>query len=253
MFPRYGGTYIEPFLGSGAVFFHFLPASAILSDCNEALIEAYSVVRDKPEALHKSLLKMHALHNPRFYYEVRATKPSTELARAARFIYLNRTCWNGLYRVNRKGEFNVPVGTKGTVGFPPNALSELSRILKDAELVNVDFEVTIDRSKKGDFIFVDPPYTVSHNNNGFIKYNDVLFMWEDQIRLANAVHRASKRGVFVFVSNANHKELVKLYTAFAMHHTIERSSILSGENKGRRRTEEAAFLNYNPPAKSAEE
>lgn len=246
LFPEFSGTYIEPFLGSGAVFFHLQPASAVLSDKNKALIEAYRVLRGSPHALNTRLRELQALHSPDFYYQMRTEAPSTKIGRAARFIYLNRTCWNGLYRVNRKGEFNVPIGTKTLVEFPEGILADLSNSLKNVELVDCDFEATINRAKKGDFVFVDPPYTVSHNNNGFLKYNDVLFSWEDQIRLAKAVERASNKGAYVLVSNANHKTLADLYSGFAVPHTLARASTLSGKSAGRRKTEEAVFLNYRP-------
>ena len=250
LLPSFTGKYIEPFLGSGAVFFHLEPEVALLSDKNEELIATYRVVRDTPYALDRRLSELQELHSAKFYYKMRSDTPSTKIGRAARFIYLNRTCWNGLYRVNMKGQFNVPVGTKTAVEFPENALAGLSKSLKRVELVESDFETSIDRAEKGDFIFVDPPYTVSHNNNGFIKYNDVLFSWKDQIRLAKAVQRASDRGAFVFVSNANHDKLIKLYADFAFHYTLGRASILSGKTEGRRSTEEAAFLNYSPASTS---
>lgn len=246
LFPDFSGTYYEPFLGSGAVFFHLQPSLAVLSDKNEALIETYTVVRDYPHALDRRLSEFHRLHSAEFYYQVRSVVPSGKIDRAVRFIYLNRTCWNGLYRVNRRGLFNVPVGTKTQVEFPAGRLAELSAILKSVELVDCDFEITLGRAKKGDFVFVDPPYTVSHNNNGFIKYNDVLFSWEDQIRLAKSVRRAVEAGAYILVSNASHHALVDLYGDFMQSFTLERASILSATAKGRRWTEEAVFLNYAP-------
>lgn len=248
IFPAFPGKYVEPFLGSGAVFFHLQPKAALLSDRNRELIEAYRVVRRTPGILHNRLAQMHDWHCKKFYYQTRRKEPSSRIERAARFVYLNRTCWNGLYRVNRRGQFNVPIGTKTTVAFPPRALLKISKTLKSAELAECDFEITIDRVGAGDFLFVDPPYTVSHNNNGFVKYNNVLFSWEDQIRLAKSVERASARGAFVFVSNAHHDALVALYCGFADHYTLRRSSILSGNSSGRREIEEAVFVNYLPGA-----
>ncbi len=244
LFPKFSGTYFEPFLGSGAVFFHLQPEKAVLSDKNKALIDTYSVVRDFPHALHSRLAKFQQLHSTRFYYETRSSIPSGKIDQAARFIYLNRTCFNGLYRENRKGEFNVPMGTKTQVQFPEGTLADLSKQLKNADLVPRDFEDTLNKVRQGDFVFVDPPYTVSHNNNGFIKYNDVLFSWEDQKRLADAVRRASKAGAYVLVSNANHNALVELYSGFMTRYALARASILSGKPTGRRGTEEAVFLNY---------
>jgi DNA adenine methylase len=245
MFPLFTGRYIEPFLGSGAVYFYLRPAEALLSDKNGHLIETYKVVKAYPNALDRRLSELHALHSTEFYYHLRAKIPTQRIERAARFIYLNRVCWNGLYRVNMKGEFNVPIGSKTCVAFPKNAFAEFSAVLKNADLTEMDFEAVINVAKKDDFVFVDPPYTVSHNNNGFIKYNDVLFSWKDQIRLAKAVARASNRGALVFVSNANHDEILKLYRDFTTHYPLARASNLSGKLEGRRGTSEAAFVNYN--------
>jgi DNA adenine methylase len=117
LFPRTFGRYIEPFVGSGAVFFHLQPKSATLADKNAALIEAYETVRDDTSSVEALLQEYQTLHCSGFYYDVRRSAPATSIERTARFIYLNRVCWNGLYRVNLKGEFNVPLGTKRQVAF----------------------------------------------------------------------------------------------------------------------------------------
>jgi DNA adenine methylase len=244
LFPAYDGTYFEPFLGSASVFFHLNPRRASLSDSNHELVATYRAVRDCPHAIEKRLAELQKLHSKKFYYRMRASSPCTRVERAAKFIYLNRTCWNGLYRVNRKGIFNVPIGTKNAVEYPPGALIAASHALANTDIDTADFEGSIDKAKEGDFLFVDPPYTVSHNNNGFIKYNDVLFSWEDQVRLAKAVQRAVRRGALVLVSNANHDKLIELYKPFMAHRTLGRASVLSGKAVFRRRTEEAVFLNY---------
>ncbi len=145
--------------------------------------------------------------------------------------------------MNLKGRFNVPLGLKTEVRFEQGFLEGLSEHLQNVTLVAGDFESLIDDAKKGDFLFVDPPYTVTHNNNGFIKYNNVLFSWDDQMRLAVAVKRARKRGVLVLVSNANHPEVADLYDGFRKA-ILKRTSILSGDPSYRKRTSEAAFLNY---------
>lgn len=245
LFPDFAGRYIEPFLGSGAVFFFLQPNRAILSDRNEHLIEAFQVVKEFPNALHDRLEEFQALHCDEFYYDMRAEVPSSPIDRAARFIYLNRTCFNGLYRVNKKGEFNVPKGTKAIVRFEDNFLIRASQSLRAAELRVADFEETVDAATQGDFLFVDPPYTVSHNNNGFIKYNDVLFSWADQKRLAEAVRKATQRGVLVFVSNANHKDVIDLYKGFLAVHVLTRHSVLAGETGARKLTSEVGMVNFN--------
>jgi DNA adenine methylase len=110
--------YFEPFLGSGAVFFELEPGNAILSDANDELIATYRAVRDYPGEIFHQLKALHTRHDSALYYEQRSFQPTDEISAAVRFIYLNRTCWNGLYRVNRRNEFNVPIGTKDTVIFP---------------------------------------------------------------------------------------------------------------------------------------
>jgi DNA adenine methylase len=246
LFPRRFNRYFEPFLGSGAVFFHLKPVRAVLSDANEELVSTYFIVRDEPAKLDRRLQQYQKLHRAEFYYSVRAKCPTRPLERAARFIYLNRVCFNGLYRVNLRGEFNVPLGSKTEVRFPPHYLNRVSALLRSARILKSDFEAVIEDARGGDFLFVDPPYTVAHNNNGFIKYNQVLFSWDDQVRLASAVRRASERGVFIFVANADHRAVIDLYPSF--HYCrLNRASILSGKTEARRITSEAAFLNYDPP------
>src|SRR5690606_33757078 len=113
-------------------------------------------------------------------------------------------CWNGLYRVNREGIFNVPIGTKTNVLMESDDFLRVSEILKRAELRSCDFEDTLNRCGHGDFVFVDPPYTVKHNNNGFVKYNEEIFSWQDQLRLSAVVRRAAERGAAIVVTNADH-------------------------------------------------
>jgi len=227
------GRYIEPFLGGGSIFFHIEPETAILSDINEDLINAYQVVRDNWKQLYSVLKRYHRLHNESFYYQIRASRPRVALQKAARFIYLNRTCWNGLYRVNKKGEFNVPIGTKSTVIFEDDDFEQLSIALQSATIRSCDFEITINGAEAGDFIFVDPPYTVKHNLNGFVKYNETIFSWQDQVRLKNAVTRAIDRGAQVLVTNAHHKSIEELYKGFGTMHLLNRASVIAGSPEAR--------------------
>jgi len=245
LFPTFHGRYIEPFLGGAAVFFYLRPRGAWLSDKNGELVTTYRVVRDNAERINRQMNEYHQQHSSDFYYEIRDLKPTSDFDRACRFLYLNRVCFNGLYRVNKRGEFNVPIGSKSEVKFPRGYLKRVSAALRGTSLTENDFEVAIDRAGRGDFVYLDPPYTVSHNNNGFIKYNDELFSWDDQIRLSRAAQRASRRGALVFVSNADHDALKELYPRFRLH-TLTRASVLSGEASARRQTSEAAFLNYAP-------
>jgi DNA adenine methylase len=227
--PLVFGRYIEPFVGSGAVFFYLKPQRAILAYKKPELVNAYKVFRLKHERIHRLLFIYQTRHTSEFYYRWRRRQSSNPIHRAARFLYLNRVCWNGLYRVNLKGEFNVPIGTKTAVAFAKKYLFEVSRQLKKAVIREADFEQIIGEAGAGDFVYVDPPYTVMHNNNNFLKYNDVLFSWKDQIRLARSVRRASKRGALVLVSNANHESIRELYKGFGISETLGRASVLAGD------------------------
>lgn len=238
--------YIEPFLGGGAVFFRIAPRDCILADTNKELINAYRCIKDDWLAIEARLKCFQVRHSETFYYMIRDASPVAPLERAARFIYLNRTCFNGMYRVNRDGKFNVPIGTKVNVSFPSGYLGKVAKQLRQAQLHEFDFEKTLDLAREGDFAFIDPPYTVMHNDNGFIKYNAKLFSWGDQLRLANAVKRAAARGVSVLVSNADHSDIRKLYKGFGEHFQITRESVLSGVPKGRRTTTELLVRAYAP-------
>lgn len=237
---RINGRYIEPFLGSGAVFFHLHPQTAVLSDVNRDLIETYDAIRLNRSVVVENLWDHHLQHqqSPERYYAVRANIPETADGRAARFIYLNRTCFNGIYRVNMDGKFNVPKGNKTKVIMPHDNWRGWSTALQCAELLNSDFQPLIDQAEKGDFLFVDPPYTVHHNLNGFIKYNEVLFSWDDQIRLAESLDLARKRGARILMTNANHASVRALYGRGFKKSVVSRFSSMSARLEGRSSFEE---------------
>jgi DNA adenine methylase len=225
--------YIEPFLGSGAVFFYLQPSRAILSDSNQVLIETYQAIKDDWLKVKKELTKHHNKHSKEYYYTIRDSKLRSPYRRAAQFIYLNRTCWNGLYRVNKNGWFNVPIGTKSDVILDTDNFQTIADVLLSAELVCRDFEEVVNRADAGDLLFVDPPYTVRHDNNGFIKYNEQLFSWDDQLRLRDAVLRAKERGARVILTNANHASLREIYSKHFTLETLQRYSVLSGKSEYR--------------------
>lgn len=237
LLPQYSGSYVEPFLGSGALFFSVRPKTSVLSDINQELLNLYEVIRDHPRELANKLIAHQKKHGVEYYYEVRRTQPRTPVNKAARTLYLNRTCWNGLYRVNLHGQFNVPKGTKDTVVLDTDNFEALASLLKSATLKCQDFEITLDGAKNGDFAFIDPPYTVAHNRNGFVKYNQKLFSWEDQVRLRDAVKRAALRGVKVLVTNAAHHSVESLYQEFDQI-IVERSGVISGDASKRGRYQE---------------
>lgn len=244
--PEYTGRYIEPFLGSGAVFFALRPQYALLTDLNAELIVTYRAVRNAPRAVYQRLCEFHDRHSKELYYKVRSRKPANPIELAAWFIYLNRTCWNGVYRVNLRNEFNVPIGTKTDVVLNTDNFEEIANILAEADIYQCDFEETLNRAEKDDFVFVDPPYTVKHNFNGFVKYNDRIFSWHDQVRLRDAVKRASERGAKVMVLNANHESVREIYSDVGAQVRLARASVLAGNATHRARVEELMICSWLP-------
>jgi DNA adenine methylase len=242
--PAHGSRYFEPFLGGGAVFFSVGPERASLSDINSELIETYEVVRDSVEALIEALSSI--AYSKEMYYKVRTSRPRSAIGRAARFIYLNKTCFNGLFRVNMKGEFNVPFGQHG-----PNLeicnrsqLRAASAMLARSVLISEDFEAAVSQARSGDVVYFDPPYIVSHNNNGFVEYNAKVFSWADQRRLARISCDLVDRGVVVVVSNADHQAIHELYCRSghleARH--LHRWSTIAGKANKRIKTTELVLV-----------
>ncbi len=224
--PNVFNCYFEPFVGSGAVYFFLNPSRAVLADINRNVIETFVAVKLDPLGVEE-LLERHAdLHCADYYYSMRSCVPRSIVGRAARMIYLNRTCFNGVYRLNRAGVFNVPKGARDDVVFEDDDFIRASEVLERTELCCSDFEMVIDDSRRFDFVFADPPYTILHNVNGFVKYNERLFSWNDQIRLANCLERALHRGVKILCTNADHASVRELYATRGF--LLERITRFSG-------------------------
>lgn len=237
-------TYFEPFLGGGAAFFFLEPPIAVLSDANEELIDTYVAVRDGIDSVIDCLMELP--YTKEDYYIIRSSRPLSAAARAARFIYLNKTCFNGLYRVNLSGEFNVPFGRHG-----PNVeicneaqLRAASRALRSASLRTGDFAEILTQARPGDVVYFDPPYTTTHGNNGFIEYNAKVFSWEDQRRLAMVAESLVEGGVNVAVSNADHPSIIDCYTQSGRLRLerLERWSTIASRAPKRLRTTELVFV-----------
>jgi DNA adenine methylase len=235
LLPTDFGRYIEPFLGSGALFFALQPREAILSDLNADLIDTFTAIKKNWNAVVSALRGYQRLHSSAFYYRIRSSQPRSEVTRAARFIYLNRTCWNGLYRVNTRGQFNVPLGTKDSVLLDTDDFCRASGLLKHASLISADFESVISRARRGDLIFADPPYVTAHSQNGFLKYNEKLFSWDDQVRLMECLWKAKKNGVLILATNADTPSIRRLYNKSFSVRAVTRSSIIAASS-GRRGT-----------------
>jgi len=215
------------------MFFALRPKKAILSDLNPELVDAYRAIKRDWQSFDDQLRRHHDRHSSQYYYRMRSARPSDPIERAARFVYLNRTCWNGLYRVNQRGDFNVPLGSKVSVCLPGDDFESVHRRLRPVRLFSSDFEMVIEMAQSGDFIFVDPPYTTLHSSNGFIKYNEKLFAWSDQVRLHNCLLRAKQRGAFVVATNADHSSVRSLYSGTFRVQSLRRVSVIASDSQYR--------------------
>ena len=214
----------------------------MLSDINDDLINVYLQVRDKYLEVIDGLRSLRVTKKQ--YYELRRAVSSCPIERAVRFLYLNRTAFAGMYRLNRAGKFNVPYGGGARTPEPlwrSGLLERASVALQGVVLKTCDFEVAIDGAGKSDLVYCDPTYTVAHENNGFVRYNERNFSWEDQIRLASACTRAADRGATVVVSNAWHSSIRQLYPD-ARAEKVQRKSLVSRAVEARRVVHEYLFL-----------
>lgn len=240
-FPTSMRTYYEPFLGSGAMFFAVRPRRAMLSDSNSELINAFEMVRDKVEAIIDRLDNLE--QDADTFYRLRATVPEDSLDRAVRFVFLNRTAFNGLWRVNRDGEFNVPYGKRQLRDLvKADTLRAASNSLSQSQLKHCDFALAVKKAGDGDLVYLDPPYTVKHELNGFRRYNESLFSWGDQERLSDIAKAVAARGAKVIVSNASHPSVASLYKGSFREITLERSSRLAADPIARSHVRESLFV-----------
>lgn len=233
-FPARFNHYFEPFAGSAAIFFYLRPHRATLSDSNGRLIEVYRVVRDHVEELIVGL--QGHLNEPDYYYAVRAqdVEQLSAIERAARFIYLNKTCYNGLYRVNKKGRFNVPFGRYTKPKICDEArLRAVSALLQKTNLRVEDFEASVQTAAAGDFIYFDPPYAPLSKTSSFTAYERNGFGEQEQRRLARVVQRLTRLGVSVMLSNSSAPLTYALYDTpdYRLIPVQARRSINSQANK----------------------
>ena len=237
--PSTFGKYYEPFCGGAALFFSLEPDGATISDANNDLINCYKNVALFPHQLIKVLKGMK--NSEESYYATREWIPGNDLERAAKFLYLSKLSFNGIYRVNLKGEFNVPYGYKTHLEVCDDiSILKSSSLLLKNQIDTFDFSKVIEYAKNGDLIYFDPPYTVAHKNNGFIKYNDKIFSWEDQKRLSLVARKLQEIGCYVLISNADHSSIRELYPTFD-EEIILRSSVISANKENRKNVTESLF------------
>lgn len=244
-FPQQFEHYYEPFLGGGAVFFYLLPSRSILTDINPALVNVYCCVKESVEAVIDKLLEHEIRHCADYYYHVRAHPGTDPIERAARLLYLNKTCYNGLYRENSKGQFNVPLGRyKNPRVCDPNLLRATSAALQTAQIEAAPFDAVLTHAtSKQDFVYFDPPYYPISATSSFTAYNRHVFGEEQQIRLRDTVVELAQRGVKVMLSNSDCPFVRDLYRDFQIQ-TITAARAINSKAERRGKITEVLVTNY---------
>jgi DNA adenine methylase len=260
--------YFEPMIGAGAVYFHikenYNPKKCIISDINFDLINTYKVIKnDVNQLIDKvSTIKdvfFNSDNQLDFYYkrrnefnELKKDKKNNLIHQASLFLFLNKTCYNGLYRVNKKDEFNVPFGQyKNPTIYDEDNLRRISKLLKNTIILNQDFEKTIENAEKEDFIYFDPPYAPISNTSDFTSYTKMDFGIDEQKRLAKVVNNLAKKGCYVMESNSSSKEIKIIFEEYKNLniYTIEAPRYINCKSEGRKPIEESVIINYEPKVK----
>lgn len=248
--PNRFNRYFEPFIGGGAVFLHLQPNRATINDANSELINVYHVIRNNPDELISDL-KEHKKESD-YFYALRALDRSPSFAnlspikRASRFIYLNKTCYNGLYRVNNAGEFNTPYGRYKN----PNIVNEpiiraVSAYLNKADvaILNIDYEAALGDAGRNDFVYLDPPYHPVSETANFTGYVQGGWREDDQVRLREVCNDLNKRGVKFLLSNSSTPLIKELYASYHIH-TVRATRAINSVAQGRGQVEEYLICNY---------
>lgn len=252
--PQKFNRYFEPFIGGGALLFRIQPKVFYINDSNEDLMCVYKCLEDKElfEQLKEELIKHETNHSEEYYYQVREMdtledyKDLPIYVRAGRLIYLNKTCFNGLYRVNSKGYFNVPSGKKKTVNcFDKTTFDNLYSFFnsRQAIITSIDFELAVKNAKAGDFVYFDPPYDTWEEKNSFTSYDKNAFGKAEQVRLAKVFKELSKKGVYVMLSNHNTKFINELFEGFHIT-VVSAKRMINSKADGRGAVEEVIITNY---------
>ncbi len=254
LMPKTYNRYFEPFIGGGALMFSVAPKDFIINDFNSELIQAYRCFTNEED--FKKLLEIldfhQEHHSEEHYYEVRNMDRNPDFLslpiyeRAARMIYLNKSCFNGLYRVNSKGYFNVPSGRKKTVNcYEMVNLKEIYDFFSSSKpkIFNGDFQDALTEVKAGDFVYFDPPYDTWENKDSFTSYAKNPFGKEEQKRLAKVYKELSEKGAYVMLSNHNTEFIRELYKGFCIH-VVEAKRMINSKASGRGNVEEVIITNY---------
>lgn len=236
-------AYHEPFLGGASVFLGLQRfPKAYLRDANTELISTYRAIRDHPAEI-AARVRMYA-NDSDTYYVVRSAAPECKVERAARFLYLNHTSFNGIYRVNLDGVYNVPFGRRPSPNIPTaEHLADVAKRFEHANLATGDFANCLKYVNARDLVFLDPPYTVAHNHNGFIKYNQRLFSFDDQRRLSKLIDSIKERGAYYILANAAHESIRSLFDKGDLLIETTRRNSIGGSKATRGAATEYLFTN----------
>ncbi len=255
LYPPFGfnpetATYFEPFVGGGAMFFDLLPQRAALSDMNNELVITYNVIKTDVDLLVKKLKEHQKKNTKEYFLKVRAQDITrlSDVNIAARFIYLNRTGFNGLYRVNNSGQFNVPFGdNKNPLICDEKNLKKIHSALKNTKILHQDYKKVLEKAKKGDFVYFDPPYYPVNKTSGFTSYTKEGFLEKEQEELRNTFVELNKRGCFVMLSNSDTKFINELYSGLSSKikiHKVDASRAINSNGSGRGKIKEVVIINY---------
>ena len=246
--PKTFNQYFEPFIGGGALFFELNKKGSTISDYNKDLINLYKIVKNNPIELIEDLQKH--INSSEYYYKIRELDRTEDFSslspieKASRLIFLNKTCFNGLYRVNKKGQFNVPYGKyKNPQWIDEENILKASELFKKTKILNGDFEIIKPLIKKGDFIYLDPPYVPLNNTSNFTSYTDNGFSLEDQLRLKKFCDYIDSIGAYFLLSNSYTDFIIQNYKKYKIEAIMAKRSInAKGDKRGK--VKEVLIRNY---------
>lgn len=252
--PQNYNNYFEPFIGGGALLFELMPKNAIINDINQELLAIYKCLASEEwfNLMINDLKEHEKNHSEEYYYKIREVDRNPEFEnlpiwkRASRTIYLNKSCFNGLYRVNSKGYFNVPSGKKEKVqAYDKENIIKLHDYFmnENITILEGDFVKAVGEAKKGDFVYFDPPYDPFEDKKSFTSYTKYNFSKEDQKRLSEVFKELANKGVYVMLSNHNTKYINELYEGFNIN-VISAKRMINADSNGRGEVEEVIITNY---------
>lgn len=253
-YPKDFNNYFEPFIGGGALFFNLNPTKAHINDVNATLIATYKNIKSNSEEIIKILKKLHDKYQESddvarssLFYNIREkfnSLPDTDLKKSAYLIFLNKTCFNGMYRENSKGGFNTPFGKyKNPTIFDRENILRISKVLKNTKLTSISFEKAVAEAKKGDFVYFDPPYYPLSETAKFTSYHKDSFTKEDQLKLRDVFAELDKKGCYVMLSNSYTPFIEDIYKKYHQE-TVMANRFINCKASGRGKIKELLIFNY---------